>query len=246
MTQPLGLSALASAYRAGQISKPDFIDAMGRCHASWFEYAEFLTDSEVAAVEIRPGRVVLVSTAGVRFVVDPLDRRQPICEALHFRSYERTDASMLYALAPERGVIFDIGANRGWYGLPLAKRSPYVEVHAFEPIPRTFHALQDNIKENRLPNITPYPFGFSRFNGNTEFFFNPEETGASSAKNLLPSPGVRSVSVQMRTLDDFYRELGGRVDFIKCDVEGAELFVFEGGMHTLDSCPIIFCEMLRK
>jgi hypothetical protein len=84
--QPLGLSALASDYQAGRLSKPDFIDAMGRCHASWFEYAEFLNGSEVAAIEIRPGRVVLLSSSGVRFVIDPIDRRQPICEALHFRS----------------------------------------------------------------------------------------------------------------------------------------------------------------
>lgn len=246
MTHPLGLSSLASDYQAGRLSKNDFIDAMSRCHASWFEYADFLARSEVAAIEIRPGRVVLVSAAGVRFVIDPLDRRQPICEALHFRSYERMDAAMLYALAPDRGVIFDIGANRGWYSLHLARRSPRLEVHAFEPIPRTFQALQENIKENSLSNVTPYPFGFSRFGGTAEFFFNPDEAGASSAVNLLQRPGVCSVAVQLRTLDDFCSEWGGRVDFIKCDVEGAELFVFEGGMHALDSCPIIFCEMLRK
>lgn len=246
MIPPLGLGELASDHRAGRLSKPDFISAMGRCHASWFEYAGFLVGSEVAAIEITPGRVVLTSTAGVRFVVDPTDRRQPICEALHFRSYEQLDASMLYALAPHRGVVFDIGANRGWYSLHLAKRSPELEVHAFEPVPHTFTALQENIAENRLPNVTAHAFGFSRSNGTADFFFSPDETGASSAANLLQRPEARHVTVQVRTLDDFSREFGGGVDLIKCDVEGAELFVFEGGLRALDSRPVIFCEMLRK
>lgn len=246
MIEPLGLRHLAADYEGGRLSKHEFIDAMVQRHACWFEYADFLSGSEVAAIEITAGRVVLVSAAGVRFVVDPLDRRQPICEALHFRSYERMDAAMLYALAPSRGVVFDIGANRGWYSLHLAKRSPEVAVHAFEPIPRTFSALQDNIRENALSNVTAYQFGFSRFNGTAEFFFSPNETGASSAANLLQRPEARTETVQLRTLDDFCREQGGKVDFIKCDVEGAELFVFEGGMHALDFRPIIFCEMLRK
>jgi FkbM family methyltransferase len=246
MIRPLGLSALASEYQAGRLSKADFIDAMGRCHASWFEYAEFLNGSEVAAIEIRPGRVVLISSGGVRFVIDPIDRRQPICEALHFRSYERMDAEMLYALAPKSGVVFDIGANRGWYSLHLAKRSPGIQVHAFEPIPKTFAALQENINENKLSNVTAHPFGFSRFNGTAEFFFSPDETGASSAANLLQRPEVRPVAVEIRRLDDFWSEWGGRIDFIKCDVEGAELFVFEGGLQAIESRPVIFCEMLRK
>jgi len=37
------------------------------------------------------------------------------------------------------------------------------------------------------------------------------------------------------------------VDFIKCDVEGAELFVFRGAKETIATYkPIIFTEMLRK
>jgi hypothetical protein len=43
------------------------------------------------------------------------------------------------------------------------------------------------------------------------------------------------------------RENKLQVDFIKCDVEGAELFVFQGAIETLrDQKPVIFTEMLRK
>ena len=37
------------------------------------------------------------------------------------------------------------------------------------------------------------------------------------------------------------------VDFLKCDVEGAELKVFQGGLATITSDkPIVFSEILRK
>ncbi len=39
----------------------------------------------------------------------------------------------------------------------------------------------------------------------------------------------------------------GGVDFIKCDVEGSELFVYQGGLETLKKYkPVVFSEMLRK
>jgi hypothetical protein len=51
----------------------------------------------------------------------------------------------------------------------------------------------------------------------------------------------------VRTIDEFSAEKGLKVDFIKCDVEGAELFVFQGGVKTISrDKPVIFTEMVRK
>jgi len=51
----------------------------------------------------------------------------------------------------------------------------------------------------------------------------------------------------VKTLDDFINKKKIKIDFIKCDVEGAELFVFLGAKKVLlEHKPIIFCEMLRK
>jgi len=37
------------------------------------------------------------------------------------------------------------------------------------------------------------------------------------------------------------------VDIIKCDVEGAELLVYQGGIKTIETFkPVVFTEMLRK
>jgi FkbM family methyltransferase len=243
----LGLAELTRRFQTGELPKNDFIDAMNLCHASWFEYAAYLRGSEVASIEIQPEHVLLTSTAGVRMRVDAIDRRQPIVEALHFRSYERADAAMLYALAPTSGVVFDIGANRGWYSFHLAKRSPALRIHSFEPMPAIFTELKANLEINQFANITIHPFGLSNRSGSARFFFNSRITVASSAADLFGAADTREVEVKLRTLDEVQAEWDTPIDFIKCDVEGAELFVFQGGMKALAKCrPVIFCEMLRK
>ncbi len=243
----LGLADLTVRYQSGQLAKAEFIDAMNLCHASWFEYADYLRGSEVARIEIVSGGVVLTSTAGVKIIVDRCDRRQPIVEALHFRNYEKDDAEMLYELTPSSGVVFDIGANRGWYSLHLAKRFPGLRVHAFEPMPAVHAALLANLDLNRMPNVTPHHFGLSNRIGTAKFFFNSKMTVASSAANLLGAADTREVEVELRTLDAIQTDWLTPVNLIKCDVEGAELMVFQGGMKAIAVCkPIIFCEMLRK
>ena len=59
--------------------------------------------------------------------------------------------------------------------------------------------------------------------------------------------GLQEFKCPVVPLDTFIVEHEVKVDFIKCDVEGAELFVFQGGLDTLKRCkPIVFTEMLRK
>ena len=49
------------------------------------------------------------------------------------------------------------------------------------------------------------------------------------------------------TLDQWTANQQIKPDFIKCDVEGAELLVFRGGQETLRrDQPIVFAELLRK
>jgi hypothetical protein len=48
----------------------------------------------------------------------------------------------LYELIPENAVVFDIGANIGWYSVCIAKHHPDVQVFSFEPIFYTFLYLK--------------------------------------------------------------------------------------------------------
>jgi transketolase len=71
---------------------------------------------------------------------------------------------------------------------------------------------------------------------------------AASARPLFASDENREVSVEMTTLDAFSAAAKlSRIDLIKCDVEGAELFVLRGGLSTIERTrPVLMLEMLRK
>ena len=56
------------------------------------------------------------------------------------------------------------------------------------------------------------------------------------------------VKCHVDTIDNYIKDNNVRkLDFIKCDVEGAELLTFKGGIETIsEHKPIMFTEMLRK
>jgi hypothetical protein len=66
--------------------------------------------------------------------------------------------------------------------------------------------------------------------------------------NLRETENFIKVKCSVKRLDDVFPSLGvNRLDFIKCDVEGSELLVFQGGYETIKKYkPMIFSEMLRK
>ena len=147
----------------------------------------------------------------------------------------------------EGGTVLDVGANIGYYTLSLCRQVKNVRVHAFEPIPKTFALLQEHVRINRATGATLHHFGLSDREEIKTFYYYPEGSGNASSANLSPSASVETMTCQVKRLDDFVQSNGLHVDFIKCDVEGAELFVFRGAMATLKrDRPAVFTEMLRK
>jgi len=144
-------------------------------------------------------------------------------------------------------VIFDIGANYGWYSLIFSKNFPNARVFAFEPIPATFNYLEKNISINNCVGIKAFNHGLSNVTGAINFYFYPELSGNASISNVSDREDARIIQCLVKRLDEFVFENNVHPDFIKCDVEGAEFLVFRGGYESIRKYkPIIFAEMLRK
>jgi FkbM family methyltransferase len=244
----MSLNSLRVEKQAGRLSKSDFIDQMHELHTLLFEYSDFLQGTDICGIDITEHGVIMTErSSGVRFWCDAQDKRTAPIETLNFGTFEKEDEQALYQAAAGSRIIFDIGANIGWYSLNLAKRSADAEIYAFEPLPATFRYLEANAKLNALARIHLNNFGFSDTERELTFYFNPESTGSSSLTNLTGSVHVEEVRCQVKRLDDFVERIGVGPDFIKCDVEGAELLVFQGGRKTLERYqPVLFTEMLRK
>jgi len=239
-----------NAFEAGSIAKPDFIRGMYEDHhAKLFDYAEYLGHANIAAIEITEGRVTMTSRReGIRIVCPKGDYRVAPIEILNFADYEIVDSNMILRLVGANDCVLDVGANMGWYSILIAKTNPAATVHAFEPLPNTYSVLRDNVALNDMGNVIIHPFGLSSEKKDLRFFFYPEGSGNASAVNLTGRSDAQEIVCHVEVMDEAVKDLGiARVDFIKCDVEGAELFVFQGGMKTIArDKPVVFSEMLRK
>lgn len=242
------LKEIQEKFLENAITKPDYIDRMHEVHRMLYDYASFIRDTDIARIEIADGRVVMTSReAGIRIVCDNDDKRIVPIEILNFGHYEKNDSDMIFHLVENGDNILDIGANIGWYSINFAKRFPQCSIFAFEPIPKTYAYLQENIELNSVSNINTFNHGFSDEAKELVFYYYPAGSGNASSARLADAPGMEEIRCSVLPLDDFVASRDINVDFIKCDVEGAEFLVFKGGLKTLGKHrPIVFTEMLRK
>src|SRR5439155_11981653 len=84
-----------------------------------------------------------------------LDLGDPLQRAMAAQRRYESDVTWVYPYLLRRGDrVVDGGAHIGYLTL-LASRcvGPSGEVHAFEPVPRTFAALGENVRLNRATNV---------------------------------------------------------------------------------------------
>ena len=246
------LKKLKEDLSQNKIEKAEYIKEMHKIHSILFEYAEFIEDTDIYKIEITNKQVIMTSKEdSIKIICDKDDHRIAPIEILNFNKYEPLEIEWIIRLIKTNlrkdFNFFDIGANIGWYSLKIAKQFPHSNVYAFEPIQKTFNQLRRNIEINSQENIEIFNFGFSNKAGEVIFYYHEEQSGAASLANLYDKVDTKQITAKVKTIDEFIEEKNLSIDLIKCDVEGAELFVYEGGLNTLKSDkPIIFSEMLRK
>jgi FkbM family methyltransferase len=129
--------------------------------------------------------------------------------------------------------VLDIGAQSGFYSLLLSRLvGPEGTVFAFEPLPANFRVLEENLSLNSIQNVMIRREAVSDFSGNISFEF-PREEVSLIAGPLLESDNLGAFQVPAISLDDFVRQTGQPIQFIKMDVEGAETAVLRGAVQTL-------------
>jgi FkbM family methyltransferase len=159
---------------------------------------------------------------------------------------------MLERISPT-DVVFDIGAHRGYftqlYSLLVGRHG---RVFAFEPVPPTFRVLQERMSKRPLIwNVEVINIALGDTTGTAVMHLPGEDDGQAS---LRPHRGVGSwqnaalptrFPCRQVRLDDFVADRRiTRFDFLKCDVEGAELLVLQGATDTLKRFqPVLYLEV---
>jgi FkbM family methyltransferase len=192
--------------------------------------------------------------AGFRMKASPRDYIS--YSIFFFGDYDRDATQAMRCLVREGDVAFDLGAERGWFTLLLGRIvGPTGQVHAFEAFPATVPKLRDNVALNDMPWIRVNPVGVSKHPGTMHF--EPPSAEATQHRDYLQhcggvghltqNPTPAAVEVPVIRLDDYVEETGlRRLDFMKIDIEGAEIDALEGARRTLQRFrPIISIEYNR-
>jgi len=133
-------------------------------------------------------------------------------------------------------VVVDAGARVGVFA---AKISAAVgnegRIIAIEPEPRSFSCLQKNIKANSLNNVIPIQKMLWSQAELRKLYISGNSASHSAYCDAFYSSTGESINVEADTLDNILEELGiESVDFIKMDIEGAEIEALKGMQKSLE------------
>ena len=135
--------------------------------------------------------------------------------------------------------VLDVGANLGIFTLHALKAD--CNVYSFEPIPRIFRILEQNVKVNGFAVTGKshlYNCAVSDKNGTSDFYCTPQMCGQSSNLFEPLTQTDEKISVQVVTLDEKLNQ-AGKIDVIKMDVEGAEYSALCGMKKLISRNPKI-------
>lgn len=170
----------------------------------------------------KPVRILTGKVRGLRWIPE---------SAIHrcWMGWYESDKQRLIAKEVRPGSIFyDVGANVGFYTLLAATLVGSGKVFAFEPSPRNLTYLRRHIALNNLANVSVFESAIS--DRDQVLHFHIERTGFGGS---LSDEG-EGIDVESVTLDGLLS--GGKIpppDYIKMDIEGAELMALRGAEQLL-------------
>ena len=137
-------------------------------------------------------------------------------------------------------VVLDVGANEGYYALLASKCvGASGRVIAFEPSPRERRRLRMNSWINHCANVRVEGIAVGSVEGQVNLHVvEGAETGCNSLRPPDIQGKTREVQVSVTTLGQFLcRNAIPRIDFMKMDIEGAELSALQGAAGLLRTLP---------
>ncbi len=164
-----------------------------------------------------------------------LNRNDPVvCGALALGVYERAETAFFRGAFRAGMTFVDVGANVGLYSA-LAARAGAAAILAIEPHEETFSFLEKTLAANNASSRAIRAAAADR-EGEIVLHSNPQNKGDNRvyADPLLENAETACCA----TLDALCAGAGiERIDFLKIDVQGAELMVLEGARKILAASP---------
>lgn len=141
-------------------------------------------------------------------------------------------------------TVVDVGANVGLFSLMVSDVLPKARVHAIEPVPSTYKALEKNTKQSALIKI--HKLAIASKSGYMQMYFNEQN---SLGSHFLWGTEVFSkqehrLKIKVSTLDKFCKTNSIKsIDLLKVDVETFENEVLRGAKETFQNTKYLLLEI---
>jgi FkbM family methyltransferase len=152
-------------------------------------------------------------------------------------------------LKPEM-VMVDIGANQGEFAIFASSILTNGKVLAFEPVKKQRALLCYNIDLNKMHNISLFAYGLSNLKQKLPIYTSDNVSlhkGVHEGLSTIYPSSSRNVleeEVELEVFDDIFFNQINRLDFIKIDIEGGELYALEGMQKSIEKFkPTILIEL---
>jgi FkbM family methyltransferase len=150
--------------------------------------------------------------------------------------YEPEVTRILRQMLKEGMTFVDVGANIGYYSVIASHRVGRAgRVYAFEPDPRNFRYLCENLSESALPNTSAIEKAASDWTGVGAFVRDK-----AGAQGWLAGTRqtLNDARVETTTLDEFFRtEHWPPIHVMKMDIEGSEAAALKGMVGVVQRNP---------
>lgn len=162
--------------------------------------------------------------------------------------YEKETNQIIKKYIQPNDIVIEAGANNGSESVLIGKvlSKGKGKLYAFEPVKSIVKQLRVNVILNNLSESIEI---FENTLGDKKdiipfYVMEERESNQGMASKFMPDRVSKEVLIQQTTIDEFYREMKiTRLDFLKMDVQGAEIEILNGAIEIINKYkPIIFTE----
>jgi FkbM family methyltransferase len=150
------------------------------------------------------------------------------------QQYDSQTKQIIRKVCTVQSNTVDVGTHNGDILDALLQQSPNGMHYGFEPLPGHYQSLR--IKYQQQKNIVLYDVALSNVNGNSSFNHvtsNPSYSGIKKRNYDRSNETDETIEVKTARLDDVLLPQNKKIDFMKIDVEGAELGVLKGAAQLI-------------
>jgi FkbM family methyltransferase len=210
---------------------------------------KFLVQNRVSEFDFLPEQVYVMQN-GIKVIPRPRTRDFQMLFISREQEVKR------HLVMEENETFVDVGANVGFYSLMIANEYKHkgVKVIAIEAHPENYKALRRNIECNKFENIIiAINKVISDYKGSVDLYERSHDGSRVDSEmysicsdqrldtyNIL-HPSGKSLQVECDTLDNILETV--KVDVIKMDIEGAEVFALKAATNTLKRIRMIVVEI---